>query len=727
MDTRSQVPPTSKVATMTPSLAALVRQPADKATEQVKAPPILHDLLGQPGTFIQPKLAIGAPNDKYEQEADRVAEQVMRMPDSKQSTNQSLGLNSLKFDHHVQPKATSEGHKVLTELKSPLEHAGREGKPLPQSVRSFFEPKFGYDFSNVTIHTHAKAGAVAQQMNAQAYTIGSNIVFAPGKFAPASPTGKTLLAHELIHVVQQHQTGIVSPQFKGVTAPGFFANLFRFWDYSSERLNEYLDALRSTDNIIDDHNSDDMARQIAEEWAQNTSAYNLNVRLRVLLIKEMLSGWVLPADQEGILNLLEASGNAELKQIIGTGERQVSYEEIHEAFGRHRERLEYFNHEILSRLDDLKPPPDDSQSLLETLEASEREYGVQLDSVSLSFRWAGGSLYRSFLANINIPKEGSTVRIILYRDRLTISIYPGVEIDIIGPVNTDLTGVEIEFQGLESQLRLSKLSDLANEKVHEYLQIILRGTRFADPTYDFTRDPYLLAEIRDRSVIGDIQRIQYNLQKDDPPESDSHETDEERVDTDAILQSISQVGGDIDFTNLTARRFPDGDGWGVEIPTDTTFRIALDLDNEASELINRDARLERLRISTSGIYIVKDDVRLVSLSGLEMQRGPEFDLQGFQALTDLQPYVLDELPESLRDTAGSIMRGLDFLEDPFGLDRDYQTGTAKAVEGLAEIAMNLASPFLIGYFKQTLMDYSGMRNEQLNEFFYGTDDDYRNE
>lgn len=77
------------------------------------------------------------------------------------------------------------------------------GRPLDQKTRSFMEPRFGHNFSHVRVHTDAKAAASARTVNAQAYTVGSDLVFENGLYRPDSDNGQRLLAHELAHVVQQ--------------------------------------------------------------------------------------------------------------------------------------------------------------------------------------------------------------------------------------------------------------------------------------------------------------------------------------------------------------------------------------------------------------------------------------------------------------------------------------------------------------------------------------------
>ncbi len=76
------------------------------------------------------------------------------------------------------------------------------GQPLDRTTRAFMEPRFGYDFSRVRVHTDAEAARSAEQVNARAYAVGDHLVFAGGLFAPRSGAGTQLLAHELAHVVQ---------------------------------------------------------------------------------------------------------------------------------------------------------------------------------------------------------------------------------------------------------------------------------------------------------------------------------------------------------------------------------------------------------------------------------------------------------------------------------------------------------------------------------------------
>lgn len=80
------------------------------------------------------------------------------------------------------------------------------GHPLDSRTRALMEPRFGHDFSQVRVHTDAKSAESARKVNALAYTVGRDVVFGTGQFAPEKGTGQRLLAHELTHVVQQLHT-----------------------------------------------------------------------------------------------------------------------------------------------------------------------------------------------------------------------------------------------------------------------------------------------------------------------------------------------------------------------------------------------------------------------------------------------------------------------------------------------------------------------------------------
>lgn len=136
------------------------------------------------GRLLQSDIAVGAPDSPFEREADRAADTVMRMPLAQGSEN---GLSD------AQPSPRS---KMASS-------AFGGGRPLGRAERDFFEPRFGADFSNVRVHAGADAAEASRGLNASAFTIGRDIAFGRGRYAPHTTAGRRLMAHELAHVVQQ--------------------------------------------------------------------------------------------------------------------------------------------------------------------------------------------------------------------------------------------------------------------------------------------------------------------------------------------------------------------------------------------------------------------------------------------------------------------------------------------------------------------------------------------
>jgi hypothetical protein len=160
---------------------------------------------------IQAKLAVGQPNDPLEYEADRVAEQVTRPLATSHAGPQTSGIAPAV----PRPTFANTSDQRMADLGV--------GAPLEPSVRARLEPRFGHDFSGVRVHTGAEAGRSARSFGALAYTLGQNVVFSDGQYAPHAGDGQRLLAHELTHVVQQRAPGATpSRQLK--------ANAVRFQD-----------------------------------------------------------------------------------------------------------------------------------------------------------------------------------------------------------------------------------------------------------------------------------------------------------------------------------------------------------------------------------------------------------------------------------------------------------------------------------------------------------------
>ncbi|MFO0979790.1 MAG: DUF4157 domain-containing protein [Planctomycetaceae bacterium] len=160
---------------------------------------------------LKPKLKINTPGDKYEQEADRVAEQVMRMPEPKLQRQCACGKSPTDGECSECKKKKQEAtgslqrvaHSHVGGITAPPivnEVLSSPGSPLPTSTRSFMESRFGQDFSHVRVHTDHRAAESAAAVQARAYTVGNNIVFGHSE-SPARDL--RLMAHELTHVLQQ--------------------------------------------------------------------------------------------------------------------------------------------------------------------------------------------------------------------------------------------------------------------------------------------------------------------------------------------------------------------------------------------------------------------------------------------------------------------------------------------------------------------------------------------
>jgi len=203
----------------------------------------------EPVKLIQTKLTLGQPGDQYEQEADHVADQVMRMPDfalrqpvqrevlpedeeevqtkplaasitpllqreamleEEEEPVQTKSLvNTLQREAmpeeeekelvQTKPSPTADSQQPTQSIESRLNNSKSEGSPLSDEVRSFMEPRFGFNFSQVRVHTDSEAVQMNRELNAQAFTHGSHIYFGEGK----SPANDNLTAHEMTHVLQQ--------------------------------------------------------------------------------------------------------------------------------------------------------------------------------------------------------------------------------------------------------------------------------------------------------------------------------------------------------------------------------------------------------------------------------------------------------------------------------------------------------------------------------------------
>jgi hypothetical protein len=168
---------------------------------------------------IQRKLTVSQANDPQEREADRVADQVMRAA-TPQSSDSSAGVLQRKCEcgggqcdgcrnqsAALEPVPTKRAGPVDSSkpaAPSIVHEALRSSaQPLDAATRHFMESRLGEDLSGVRVHTNTEAAQAAEAVSARAYTVGQNVVFGSGEYAPTTSPGRTLLAHELTHVIQQ--------------------------------------------------------------------------------------------------------------------------------------------------------------------------------------------------------------------------------------------------------------------------------------------------------------------------------------------------------------------------------------------------------------------------------------------------------------------------------------------------------------------------------------------
>jgi hypothetical protein len=143
---------------------------------------------------LQRKVQLGASDDSMEREADRVAEQVLTAP---------VRMGYARAPVKVQRFGGSTGSSASTAPESVERALAESGSAMEPALCRDMEQRFGYDFGQVRVHAGTTARQSAREINAQAYTVGRHIVFAEGRFTPATGAGRRLIAHELTHVLQQ--------------------------------------------------------------------------------------------------------------------------------------------------------------------------------------------------------------------------------------------------------------------------------------------------------------------------------------------------------------------------------------------------------------------------------------------------------------------------------------------------------------------------------------------
>jgi hypothetical protein len=182
---------------------------------------------------IQPKLAIGQPGDKYEREADAMAERVMMMcgsqtmqmqPIEEEEEQIQMKCEQCEEEEMLQTKSGGSQGYASPEIDRQVNSSKGKGKQLPQHTNQFMGNAFGADFSDVSIHTDRNAMKMNRQLGARAFTYGNNIFFNEGEYNPESPKGKNLLAHELTHTLQQQGIRRKMIQMANLTSPRMAGN-----------------------------------------------------------------------------------------------------------------------------------------------------------------------------------------------------------------------------------------------------------------------------------------------------------------------------------------------------------------------------------------------------------------------------------------------------------------------------------------------------------------------
>jgi hypothetical protein len=191
-----------------------------QSSQPAEAPPILHEAVNLPvrsagNLMIRPKLTISPVGDKYEQEADRIAHQVVNQINALQplSPRETVQRQEKDEDNKLQLKPLTQIPSgvipATPELEAGIARSRSGGNSLAASIRRPMEQAFGADFSQVRVHTDAQADQLNRSIQAKAFTTRQDVFFRQGAYHPESRVGQALIAHELTHVVQQNGKAVL--------------------------------------------------------------------------------------------------------------------------------------------------------------------------------------------------------------------------------------------------------------------------------------------------------------------------------------------------------------------------------------------------------------------------------------------------------------------------------------------------------------------------------------
>ena len=250
-------------------------------------------------------LPVGKPRDSFEREADRAADAVARGDAAREPVT------------HAEPsslqRAPHDGRALGAAPVQVDEALRSNGQPLQAQTRSVMEDRLGFDFGHVRVHTDSQAAESARGVRARAYTVGSDVVFGAGEYAPTSKEGQRLIAHELTHVRQQ---AAAPPMLQRWNIFNEIAGWFSSDTFDASTLSTYLKN-RDKDGTIEDHSdSDNKARAVVAAWKKDRTAFTLTPKLKALLIREMQSGFTGNDDEQAILDLLTTATDTELVELF---------------------------------------------------------------------------------------------------------------------------------------------------------------------------------------------------------------------------------------------------------------------------------------------------------------------------------------------------------------------------------------------------------------------------
>jgi hypothetical protein len=240
--------------------------------------------MDHPGSpVIHDDVSVSKPGDQHEQEADRVSAKVMQMRDPQGQSQRTLANEDAEVSS-------------LRKEISPPQLSRHDGEPLPGSERFFFEPRFGYDFSNVRIHHGTEDARNAEHLNAFAFSCGIDVSFGAGMYAPGTNSGRHLLAHELTHVIQQGGARAFTDEYSAAPAQSLLQTPLMIQrapagskkeKREKRKLLEFLASVKANEEIQFSKRNARTAARILELAEQGTPEFALDedIRNRLLVIR----------------------------------------------------------------------------------------------------------------------------------------------------------------------------------------------------------------------------------------------------------------------------------------------------------------------------------------------------------------------------------------------------------------------------------------------------------